>query len=112
VVNTKLSVLATASAMVPDYRQQAGGRKAFVGWTFDSTLGDGVSTSGGFVRSESPVEVVAHSVDVLNQYKQHVLDGDLLAADDATAALCGVPKPAKAATSGVKSAWGKGADHE
>lgn len=109
---TKLSVLATASAMVPDYRAQAGGRKAFVGWTYDATLGDGVNTSGGFVRSDAAVEVVAHSVDILNQYKKHVLDGDLIAADEATAALCGVPKPAKAAASSVTSAWGKGSDHE
>ena len=92
----KLRVLAKGMAMVPYYESfDAGGRRRFVGRKHDATLGaafrdeNGVEhRQGGFPPSHSPVQ--PHEVDDRAEYRQHVREGDLWPADEATAAACGV----------------------
>lgn len=82
--------------MVPDYKQLFRGKKCFVGWKHDSSLGDEVEyveedgrkvkvRSGGF-RMQMGVVVALDVADmsIARRYARHIADGDLLAADKET----------------------------
>ena len=92
----KLRLRARGSALVPHYGAQEQGVKRFVGRRHDPSIGTpyidehGRSCmSGGWVSLEDAEEVVS-SREHLADYMRHVKDGDCEAADEATAALCGV----------------------
>lgn len=90
-----LSVLPSGSAMVPDYLAMAAGKRAYVGRKWDESLGDGIRTQGGWVPTGEIVVLEPGSPQIFAAYLQHLRDGDLLPADEQTAALCGKPKPIK-----------------
>lgn len=92
-----LSVLPNGSAMVPHYESFAAGRRAYIGLTWDESFANGVNVSGGWVVSKEPVVITPATHEFLNEYLLALRSGDLLPADDATAALCGKPKPTKSA---------------
>ena len=56
-------------------------QRRFIGWTFDATIGE----AGGWIRKTELETVPYH-----NDYVKAVKEGDLLAADEQTAILCGV----------------------
>lgn len=95
-----LRVLPRGTAMVQDYGAlvDAGDRR-FHGWKFDTTQGpefvdkgDGkTKRHGGFVRQTGAVVVIPPNSPYLTEYKRHLRDGDLWAADQATADAAGVP---------------------
>lgn len=53
----------------------------FIGWNYDPTIGE----AGGWIRKSEPETVPYH-----NDYVKAVKEGDLVAADEQTAILCGV----------------------
>lgn len=77
----KLRVKARGTAMVCDYAALDAGGRRFIGRTYDPTLGP----AGGWPAA-GVVEVPYRA-----EYAKAVRDGDLEAADEATALLCGVP---------------------
>lgn len=90
-----LRVLARGDAMVPVHSAHARGMSRFVGRVWDATAGDGVFTSGGHRRVREIVEIqqfegIGRSNMDFNEHLKAVRDGDLWAADEATARLCGV----------------------
>lgn len=76
-----LIVLAKDSASVPHLEAIDAGVRRFVGRKHDMSVG----TTGGFVPRPEPEEVADRA-----EYRQAIKEGDLWAADAATAALCGV----------------------
>ena len=91
----KLRVLAKGTAMVPHLESFEAGTKRFIGRKHDRTLGAAFrdengqeQRQGGWPPAHSPAN--PHAVDDRAEYRQHVKEGDLWAADEMTAAACGV----------------------
>lgn len=77
-----LKVLARGSALVPRFDADDNAKtRRFTGRTFDPSIG----VAGGWPAKSEPEEVPA-----LAEFMFAVRDGDLWAADEATAAACGV----------------------
>lgn len=94
-MSQKLNVLARGTAMVFDLERHEAGVRRFVGRKHDRTLGfpdkdinGNVFMSGGWPPSHGPAEPDA--VPSRAEYVSAVRDGDLWAADEATAKHCGV----------------------
>lgn len=89
-----LRVLARGTAMVPNYsrssRMRHGDAHAFIGREWDESLGDGVSTSGGWKPLAEPtvIKQSAHPA-AFNEYIHVLRAGDLWPADEATARMSG-----------------------
>jgi hypothetical protein len=99
-VTPPLRVLARGDAMVPDYAallNPANPTRRHIGWVFDPTAGyeypdkKGVFT-GGFVKQPDLVVTIPGDAPlaVYTAYVKHLRDGDLWAADAATANAVGV----------------------
>jgi hypothetical protein len=112
----KLRVLSREGAMVPDFDRHMHGRKAFIGWRHDPTLGRKFldltvsppveRQQGGWVQVSEVVEIVREasldpsdydrlapgtviaSNDAWTCYRRAVAEGDLFAADQATLDAC------------------------
>ena len=56
-------------------------QRRFIGWQYDSTLGE----AGGWTRKEEPEEL-----PYKHEYVKAVKEGDLVPADQETATMCGV----------------------
>ena len=99
----QLRVLARGAAMVPVHSAHAAGQRRFVGRVYDESLGRPYTfrddrnlaqtgIAGVYVASAEPTVL---DQDVLGQewfeYFHAVAQGDLWPADQATAAMCGVP---------------------
>lgn len=87
---TVLRVKARGTALVQDYRRMEAGVRAYIGRvmdasTIDPKLGRGIS----FKPTDEIVELAAKG-EHATEYMKHVLHGDLWAADEETAAYCGV----------------------
>lgn len=77
----KLKVLARGTASVPHLEAMDAGVRRFVGRRLDMAVG----VDGGFVPLDEPEEVADRA-----EYRQHIKECDLWAADEATAAVCNV----------------------
>lgn len=83
----KLLLRARTGRMRPHF--PLGGGRRFVGRTHDPKMGK----NGGWPMSAEPEEVICdgdHELEMLHDYRQAVRDGDVWAADEATAARFGV----------------------
>jgi hypothetical protein len=78
---SKLRVKARGTAMVCDLEAMEAGARRFVGRKHDPSLG----LAGGWPPHEDAVEVPNS-----HEYRKHVIEGDLEAADEETAKACGV----------------------
>ena len=89
-----LSVKAVEGKLQPNFEAFEAGVRRFVGWSFDSTIGEvddkGVP-QGGFVMLPSA------SIPARAEYIQAVKQGDLEVLDEASAAMCGVKFVSKSA---------------
>ena len=94
-----LRVLPRGLARVQDYRALVeAGVNRFHGWRFDATLGPlqevpgrGKVRPGGRVKGVDAVVEIPSDDPYRQEYVKHLRDGDLWAADEATAAAAGVP---------------------
>lgn len=81
----KLSVKARGTAMQPDFDAMRQGHKRFVGRVLDRNYEVDGEKRWAYVPTGE-----VHEVPSLHEYVQAVKQGDLWAADEATAAYCGV----------------------
>lgn len=79
-------VLAAGTAMVTDYEALRSNARRYIGRQFDGSLGP----AGGWVPSKEPVVIPDRP-----EYRQAIREGDLIAADQSTASICGVGFSAK-----------------
>lgn len=91
----KLRVLARGTAMVFDYERHEAGVRRFVGRKHDPSLGAAFRDDSGVERRQGgwPPSHDPHSPDEVPyraEYVQAVKCGDLWAADEESALLCGV----------------------
>jgi hypothetical protein len=98
-VRPSLRVLQRGDAMVQDYRALFDtGTRRFVGLRFDPTLGPEffdefdhqTKRHGGFVKLTDEPVTIANEDPYYGEYVKHIKQGDLWAADAATAAAAGV----------------------
>jgi hypothetical protein len=97
-VTPELRVLSRGVAMVQDYGALLGGMKRFHGWRHDASLGEAFKdpesgqqkNAGGFVKHPDVVVTIPADSPHMTEYRRHVREGDLWAADPETAAACGV----------------------
>lgn len=81
-----LLVKASGTAMVPDFKALDMGLRRFIGRVWDDSHADlAAGIAGGWSPTGQAVEVPARG-----EYLKAVKDGDLEAADAASASLCGV----------------------
>lgn len=87
-----LRILARGSASVPDYVKLANSIKAGVPLPAASRLigRDFVLDESGKTMGSYPAKPVPTEVPDVHEYRQHVIEGSLWAADEATAEACGV----------------------
>lgn len=77
-----LTVKASGMALVTDYEALKSGVRRFIGRQFDPSHGP----AGGWPMKTEPSEIPYR-----HEYKQALVEGDLLPANKETAAHCGLP---------------------
>ena len=107
-----LRVLARGEAKVPDYAAHAANLTSrFIGWEFDADLGDeyvnaaGQTVKSGGHRKKADVTVLEFEPGsaLFGEYVMRLRDGDLYAADEATAKLGGELAPSATARAAKKA---------